>query len=46
MNRHMLLFLSFVLLALIPVCELKVMVPPRIDLGEYGSIGLVNFRSK
>jgi len=45
MNRHILLFLSFASLVLIFGCGSKVMVPPRIDLGEYGSVGLVNFTS-
>jgi len=44
MNRQIALSLSLALL-LILGCSPKVMVPPRIDLGEYGAIGLVNFTS-
>lgn len=43
MNRQIALSLSLALL-LIMGCS-KVMVPPRIDLGEYGAIGLVDFTS-
>ena len=43
MNRQITLSLSLALL-LILGCS-KAMVPPRIDLGEYGTIGLVSFTS-
>lgn len=45
MNRRVLLYLEIVILLLSLGCGAKVMVPPEIDLKEYGTVGLVDFSS-
>ena len=45
MNRQIWLYAGVVILLLIWGCGPKMMVPPAIDLNEYGGIGLINFSS-
>lgn len=45
MNRRIRLYLSVVIVVLILGCGPKVVVPPEIDLGEYGNVGLISFSS-
>ena len=45
MNRRIWLYLSIFSVFLIWGCGTKVMVPPEIDLKEYGSVGIVDFSS-
>jgi hypothetical protein len=46
MNRQLWLSWAFVMLLLILGCGPKMMVPPEIDLNEYGNVGLINFSSE
>ena len=45
MNKHTLFFFCVVLMILISSCSPKVMVPPRVDLSQYDSVGLISFTS-
>ena len=45
MAQRIWLFANLLILLLILGCGPKVMVPPEIDLNEYESVGLINFRS-
>ena len=46
MNRQIRLYWAFAVLLLILGCGPKVMVPPEIDLNEYGNVGLIDFSSE
>ena len=44
--RRVWLYWVFVMLLLIPGCGPKMMIPPEIDLKEYGTVGLIDFSSE
>lgn len=45
MKKHLLCSICVVLLILISSCGPKVMMPPRVDLSQFDSVGLIGFTS-